>query len=93
MRRKAGRPKQSRYKPLFEKGGSREKDKKDEKKDAKPKRPPKGKKNRCKSCEELRHRDGSTKCRYTDPKGKKRVFQPLVTEPLCPAKRQELGIV
>ena len=68
-RRKAGRPKQSRYKAWFEKGGSSKKGKKDEKKDAKPKRPQKGNKNRCKLCEELGHRAGSPKCRYTEPKG------------------------
>ena len=55
-RRKAGRPKQSRFKPWFEKGGSSKKGKKD----AKPKRPQKGNKNRCKLCEELGHRAGST---------------------------------
>ncbi|KAE8808032.1 hypothetical protein D1007_15588 [Hordeum vulgare] len=46
-KRKAGRPKQSRFKAWFEKGGSSKKGKKD-KKDAKPKRAQKGNKNRCK---------------------------------------------
>ena len=62
-RRKAGRPKQSRFKPWFEKGGSSKKGKKD--KNEKPKRPQKGNKNRCKLCEELGHRIGSPKYRYT----------------------------
>ena len=70
MKRKAGRPKQSRFKAWFEKGGSSKKGKKDEKKDAKPKRAQKGNKNRCKLCEELGHRAGSTKCRYTAEKPK-----------------------
>ena len=66
-RRKAGRPKQSRYKAWFEKGGSSKKGKKDkkDKDDGKPKRAQKGNKNRCKLCEELGHRIGSPKCRYT----------------------------
>ncbi|KAE8778320.1 hypothetical protein D1007_48752 [Hordeum vulgare] len=46
-KRKAGRPKQSRFKAWFEKDGSSKKGKKD-KKDAKPKRAQKGNKNRCK---------------------------------------------
>ncbi|KAE8787996.1 hypothetical protein D1007_38030 [Hordeum vulgare] len=46
-KRKAGRPKQSRFKAWFEKGGSSKKGKKD-KKDAKSKRAQKGNKNRCK---------------------------------------------
>ncbi|KAE8816773.1 hypothetical protein D1007_05803 [Hordeum vulgare] len=46
-KRKAGRPKQSRFKAWFEKGGSSKKGKKD-KKDAKPKRAQKGNRNRCK---------------------------------------------
>ena len=41
------------------------KGKKDGKKDDKPKRSQKGNKNRCKHCQELGHRGGSTKCRYT----------------------------
>jgi hypothetical protein len=60
-RRKAGRPRVSRFKAWFEKGGSSKKGKKDEK----PKRQQKGNKNRCKLCEELGHRAGSAKCRYT----------------------------
>ena len=62
-KRKAGRPKQSRFKAWFEKGGSIKKGKK--KQNEKPKRPQKGKKNICKLCEELGHRIGSRKCRYT----------------------------
>ncbi|KAE8806648.1 hypothetical protein D1007_17174 [Hordeum vulgare] len=46
-KRKADRPKQSRFKAWFEKGESSKKGKKD-KKDAKPKRAQKGNKNRCK---------------------------------------------
>ncbi|KAE8801784.1 hypothetical protein D1007_22581 [Hordeum vulgare] len=46
-KRKAGRPKQSRFKAWFEKDGSSKKGKK-EKIDAKPKRAQKGNKNRCK---------------------------------------------
>jgi hypothetical protein len=61
--RKAGRPKQSRFKEWFEKGGCREKGTKD--KDVKRKRAQKGNRNRCKMCEELGHRIGSPKCRYT----------------------------
>ena len=60
-RRKAGRPKQSRLKPWFEKGGSSKKGKKYDN----PKSSQKGNKNRCKLCEELGHRAGSTVCRYT----------------------------
>ena len=67
-RRKAGRPKQSRFKAWFEKGGSSKNGKKD--KDVKPKRAKKGSKNRCKLCEELGHRIGSTKCRYTPERPK-----------------------
>jgi hypothetical protein len=37
-------------------------------KDDKPKWPQKGNKNRCKLCEELGHRAGSPKCRYTPEK-------------------------
>jgi hypothetical protein len=62
-KRKAGRPKQSRYKAWFEKGGCSKKGKKE--KPEKPKRAQKGNKNRCKLCEELGHRIGSPKCRYT----------------------------
>jgi hypothetical protein len=62
-KRKAGRPKQSRYKAWFEKGGCSKKGKKE--KPEKPKRAKKGNKNRCKLCEELGHRIGSPKCRYT----------------------------
>jgi hypothetical protein len=69
-RRKAGRPKQSRFKSWFEKGGSSKKGKKDKDKDAKPKRKQKGNKNRCKLCEELGHRIGSPKCRYTPERPK-----------------------
>ena len=65
-KRKAGRPKVSRFKAWFEKGSSSKKGKKDDK----PKRPQKGNKNRCKLCEELGHRQGSTKCRYTPEKPK-----------------------
>jgi hypothetical protein len=68
MRRKACRPQQSRFKAWFEKGGSRKKRKKDEKKNGMPKRAQKGNKNRCKRCEELVHRAGSAKCRYTPSK-------------------------
>jgi hypothetical protein len=71
-KRKTGRPKQSRYKAWFEKGGSGKKGKKDgkndEKKDEKPKRSQKGNKNGCKFCQTLGHRGGSTKCRYTPVK-------------------------
>ena len=66
MRIKTGRPKQSRYKAWFEKGGSSKKGKKD----GKPKRAQKGNKNRCKLREELGHRPGSTKCRCTDERSK-----------------------
>ena len=38
--------------------------------DGKPKRPKKGNKNRCKLCEELGHRIGSTQCRYTPERPK-----------------------
>ena len=65
-KRKAGRPKQSRFKAWFEKGGSSKKGKKD----GKPKRAQKGNKNRCKLCQELGHRVGSVKCRYTPDKPK-----------------------
>ena len=65
-KRKASRSKMSRYKAWFEKGGSSKKGKKDDK----PKRPQKGNKNRCKLCEELGHRVGSPKCRYTPEKTK-----------------------
>jgi hypothetical protein len=44
MRRKAGRPQQSRFKAWFEKGGSKKKGKKYEKKNDKPKRAQKGNK-------------------------------------------------
>jgi hypothetical protein len=67
-KRKAGRPKQSRFKAWFEKGGSSKKGKKD--KADKPKRSQKGNKNRCKLCEELGHRIGSPKCRYTPERPK-----------------------
>ena len=67
-KRKAGRPKQSRFKAWFEKGGSSKKKKKDQ--DEKPKRPKKGNKNRGKLCEELGHRVGSTQCRYTPERPK-----------------------
>ena len=62
-KRKAGRPKQSRFKAWFEKGGSSKNGKRKE--NEKPKRPQKGNKNRCNLCEELGHRIGSPKCRYT----------------------------
>ena len=71
MRRKAGRPKHSRFKACFEKGGSSKKGMKDDKKDAKPKRAQKGNKNRCKLCEELGHGARSTKCIYTGAKQSK----------------------
>ena len=64
-KRKAGRPKQSRFKAWFEKGGSKKK-----KTDDKPKRTQKGNKNRCKLCQELGHRAGSAKCRFTPEKPK-----------------------
>ena len=64
--RQAGWPKQSRYKAWFEKGGSSKKAKKDDK----PKRSQKGNKHRCKLCEDLGHRAGSTKCRYTPERPK-----------------------
>ena len=67
-KRKAGRPKESRFKAWFEKGGSSKKGK--GKKDAKPKRSQKGNKNRCKLCQELGHRKGSPKCRYTPERPK-----------------------
>jgi hypothetical protein len=50
-KRKAGRPRVSRFKAWFEKGGSSKKVKKNEN----PKRSQKGNKNRCKLCEELGH--------------------------------------
>ena len=65
-KRMAGRPKQSRFKAWFEKGGSSKKGKKD----GKPKRAQKGNKNRCKLCQKLGHRVGSVKCRYTHDKPK-----------------------
>ena len=71
-KRKAGRPKKSRFKPWFEKGGSSKKGKRE--KDAKPKRAQKGNKNICKCCQELGHRAGSVKCRYTPEKPRKYVF-------------------
>ena len=59
IKRKAGRPKQSRFKAWFEKGGSSKKGKgKKDKKDEKPKRTQKDSKNRCKRCQELGHREG-----------------------------------
>ena len=87
MRRKAGRPKQSRYKAWFEKGGSSKKGKK---------RAQKGNKNRCKLCEELGHRAGSSKCRYTPEKKRKRasnepLVEPLVVEDGWPMKKARLG--
>nr|XP_045090106.1 uncharacterized protein LOC123497564 [Aegilops tauschii subsp. strangulata] len=89
-KRKAGRPKQSRFKAWFEKGGSSKKGKKD----GKPKRAQKGNKNRCKLCQELGHRVGSVKCRYTPDKPKrKRASQPLVVEQCWPTKKQELMAV
>jgi hypothetical protein len=63
-RRKAGRPKVNRFKAWFEKGGCSNKGKND----GKPKRQQKGNKISCKRCEELGHRAGSAKCRYTLPK-------------------------
>jgi hypothetical protein len=68
-KRKAGRPRVSRFKAWFEKGESSKKGEKDEK----PKRSQKGNKNRCKLCEELGHRVGSPVCRYT-PERTKYVF-------------------
>ena len=65
-RRKAGRPKQSRFKAWFEKGGSSKKKKKDDK----PKRAQKGNKHRCTFCQELGHRAGSAKCAYPDERPK-----------------------
>ena len=67
-KRKAGRPKESRFKAWFEKGGSSKKGK--GKKDENPKRSQKGNKNRCKLCQELGHRKGSPKCRYTPERPK-----------------------
>jgi hypothetical protein len=72
-KRKAGRPRVSRFKAWFEKGGSSKKAKKDEK----PKRSQKGNKNRCKLCEELGHRVGSPVCRYT-PERTKYIFLVLL---------------
>ena len=71
-RRKAGRPKQSRFKAWFEKGGCSKKGKKDKEKEKneKPQRAQKGNKNRCKLCEELGHRIGSSKCIYTPQRPK-----------------------
>jgi hypothetical protein len=66
-KRKPGRPRVSRYKAWFEKGRS---SKKGENKDVEPKRSQKGNKNRCKLCQELGHRAGSPKCRYTPEKTK-----------------------
>ena len=71
-KRKAGRPKKSRFKPWFEKGGSSKKGKRE--KDAKPKRAQKGNKNGCKCCQELGHKAGFVKCRYTPEKPRKYVF-------------------
>ena len=72
-KRKAGRPKQSRFKAWFEKGGSSKKGKKD-KKDAKPKRAQKGNKNRCKRCQILGHREGSRLCIFSPPNPRKYVL-------------------
>ena len=69
-RRKAGRPKQSRFKAWFEKGGCSKKGKKEKEKNDKPKRAQKGNKNRCKLCEVLGHRVGSSKCIYTPQRPK-----------------------
>ena len=69
-RRKAGRPKQSRFKAWFEKGGCSKKGKKEKEKNDKPKRAKKGNKNRCKLCEVLGHRIGSSKCIYTPQRPK-----------------------
>ena len=71
-RRKAGRPKQSRFKAWFEKGGCSKKGKKDKEKEKneKPQRAKKGNKNRCKLCEVLGHRIGSSKCIYTPQRPK-----------------------
>jgi hypothetical protein len=66
-KRKPGRPRVSRYKAWFEKGRS---SKKGKNKDVEPKRSQKGNKNRCKLCQELGHRAGSPKCRYTPEKTK-----------------------
>jgi hypothetical protein len=68
-KRKAGRPRVSRFKAWFDKGGSSKKGEKDEK----SKRSQKGNKNRCKLCEELGHRVRSPVCHYT-PKRTKYVF-------------------
>uniref|UniRef100_A0ACD5VE12 Uncharacterized protein n=1 Tax=Avena sativa TaxID=4498 RepID=A0ACD5VE12_AVESA len=90
MKRKAGRPKQSRFKAWFEKCGSSKK----VKKDVKPKRTQKGNKNICKLCEELGHRAGSTKRRYTTkkPKRKRGEKSPsLVVEECWPVKRARIN--
>ena len=67
-KRKAGRPKESRFEAWFERGGSSKKGK--GKKDGKPKRSQKGNKNRCKLCQELGHGAGSSKCCYTPKRPK-----------------------
>jgi hypothetical protein len=67
-KRKAGKPRVSRFKAWFEKGGSSKKEG-----DKKPKRSQKGNRNRCKLCEELGHQVGSPVCYYT-PERTKYVF-------------------
>ncbi|KAE8800243.1 hypothetical protein D1007_24232 [Hordeum vulgare] len=90
--RKAGRPKQSRFKAWFERGGSSKKGKKD--KDVKTKRAQEGNKNRCKLCEELGHRIGSPKCRYTPERPKRKRAEkmpPLVVEQCWSVKKARLN--
>ncbi|XP_044978853.1 uncharacterized protein LOC123446244 [Hordeum vulgare subsp. vulgare] len=86
-KRKAGRPKGSRFKAWFERGGSSKKGK--GKKDGKPKRSQKGNKNRCKLCQELGHRAGSSKCCYTPKRPKRKcAAEPLVVEDCWPKKKK-----
>ncbi|KAM3391318.1 hypothetical protein ACQJBY_012784 [Aegilops geniculata] len=93
-RRKAGRPKQSRFKAWFEKGGCSKKGKKEKEKNDKPKRAQKGNKNRCKLCEVLGHRIGSSKCIYTPQRPKRKRAEkapPLVVEQCWPVKKARLN--
>ncbi|KAE8772248.1 hypothetical protein D1007_55756 [Hordeum vulgare] len=59
------------------------------KKDGKPKRSQKGNKNRCKLCQELGHRAGSSKCCYTPKRPKRKcASEPLVVEDCWPKKKK-----
>ncbi|KAE8788506.1 hypothetical protein D1007_37433 [Hordeum vulgare] len=62
------------------------------KKDGKPKRSQKGNKNRCKLCQELGHRVGSSKCCYTHKRLKRKcAAEPLVEDCLPKKKTRDNG--